>query len=246
MKWCLRALEKEPERRYQQASQVKTAVETISMDIGQSEVESQKSDVATCAAANSTANTRGETLARELQTGDYVLDIGSCLRRGWNLVRDDFWPTVGVTGLILLLLYVGGFLFVGPLLGGLCLYFLKKIRGEPSSVETAFSGFRIAFMPLFLAGLAGTVATSVGLACLILPGVFLVGVTILTLVLVIDKRLDFWPAFKLSDVSYFQALGKVLRIHVYSGTDQRSGSNGCCHWIACHGSHHPRSVNLRL
>ena len=125
-------------------------------------------------------------------------------------MRGDFWPTVGVTGLILLLLYVGGFLFVGPLLGGLCLYFLKKIRGEPSSVETAFSGFRIAFMPLFLAGLAGTVATSVGLACLILPGVFLVGLTILTLVLVIDKRLDFWPAFKLSDVTISRHWGKFF------------------------------------
>ena len=45
----LRALEKEPERRYQQVSQMKSAVETISMDIGQSEVESQKSGVATCA-----------------------------------------------------------------------------------------------------------------------------------------------------------------------------------------------------
>ena len=206
----LRSLEKEPERRYQQVSQLKAAVDTISMDIGQSEGESQKSDVATCATGNSTASTCGETLAPELQTRDYVLDIGSCLSRGCNLVRDDFWPTVGVTGLILLLLYVGGFLFVGPLLGGLCLYFLKKIRGEPSGFETAFSGFRIAFMPLFLAGLVGTVATSVGLACLILPGVFLVGLTILTLVLVIDKRLDFWPAFKLSDVTISRHWGKFF------------------------------------
>ena len=191
----LRALEKEPERRYQQVSQVKTAVETISMDIGKSKSESEVR--VGPATPNSTANTCGEALARELQTRDYVLDIGSCLHRGWVLVRGDFWPAVGVTALILLLLHVGGFLFVGPLLGGLCLYFLKRIRGEQSSVETVFSGFRIAFMPLFLAGLVGTVATSVGLACLILPGVFLAGVTILTLVLVIDKRLDFWPAFKL-------------------------------------------------
>ena len=204
----LRSLEKEPERRYQQVSQLKAAVETIAMDIGQSEVEGQKSDVATCATANSTANTGGETRARELQTRDYVLNIGSCLRRGWNLVRGDFWPTVGVTGLILLLLYVGGFLFAGPLLGGLCLYFLKKIRGEPSSVETAFSGFRIAFMPLFLAGLVGVVATSVGLVCLILPGVFLAGLTILALVLVVDKRLDFWPAFKLSGAAICRHWGK--------------------------------------
>ena len=53
----LRSLEKEPERRYQQVSQLKAAVDTISMDIRQSKVESQKSDVATCATANSTAST---------------------------------------------------------------------------------------------------------------------------------------------------------------------------------------------
>jgi hypothetical protein len=201
----LRALEKEPGRRYQHASQVKSAVETISMDLGKSEVRSQGP-----ATPNSTPNPCGEALAPELQVRDYVLDIGSCLRRGWVSVRGNFWPAVGVTALILLLLHVGGFLFAGPLLGGLCLYFLKKIRGEPSSLETSFSGFRLAFMPLFLAGLVGTVATSAGLACLILPGVFLAGVTILTLVLVVDKRLEFWPAFKLSGAAISRHWGKFF------------------------------------
>jgi len=228
----LRALEKSPELRFQQVNEVKTLLETISTDIGKSEVRSQSPRPAQH--SSSTANTCGEALARELQARDYVLDIGSCLRRGWVLVRGDSWPTVGVTTLILLLLHAGGFLFAGPLLGGLCLYFLKKIRGEPSSVETLFSGFRIAFMPLFLAGLVGTVAcllvissivipirlfsggllgalaSSMGLVCLILPGVFLAGVTILTLVLVIDKRLDFRSAFKLSGAAVSRHWGKFL------------------------------------
>jgi serine/threonine protein kinase len=80
----LRALEKEPDRRYQYASQVRTAVDSIAstpappppLDAG--------------------------ALARELPTRDYVLDIGSCLRRGWKLVRSGFWPIVGVSALLVL------------------------------------------------------------------------------------------------------------------------------------------------
>jgi hypothetical protein len=34
---------------------------------------------------------------------DYELDIGSCLSRGWALVKNNFWPTVGVTTLVMLL-----------------------------------------------------------------------------------------------------------------------------------------------
>src|SRR5438132_279066 len=80
----LRALEKEPERRYQQASQVKTAVETIAST--------------TKPSPGAAAEASGKILAQ-----DYVLDIGSCLRRGWGLVRSDFWPIVGISALMLLL-----------------------------------------------------------------------------------------------------------------------------------------------
>ena len=222
----LRALEKEPQRRYQQASQVRAAVETISMGIEKSEVRNERS--ATAAACS-------DALARELRARDCVLDIGSCLHRGWNLVQSDFWPITGVTTLILVLLHPGGFLVAGPLLGWLCLFFLKKIRGEPASLEAVFSAFRIAFiMPLFLAGLAGAaaalililslviplrlfdgailgpVASSVMLACLIVPGVVLAGVAILTLVLIVDKQIGFWPAFKLGGAAISRRWGRFF------------------------------------
>jgi tRNA A-37 threonylcarbamoyl transferase component Bud32 len=179
----LHAMEKEPERRYQEASEVKTAVETI---------------------ASTTATTaNAEMFAREILAQDYTLDIGSCLRRGWALVRSNFWPVVGVTVLILLLRGAALFALIGvvvngPLMGGLCLYFLKKIRGEPAGVGTAFSGFSSAFLPLFLASLVMAVLTTAGFFCLILPGIYLVVAWTFTLALVIDKRLGFWPAMRLS------------------------------------------------
>jgi tRNA A-37 threonylcarbamoyl transferase component Bud32 len=179
----LHAMEKDPARRYQKASQVKTVVETI---------------------ANTTAPTaNAEMFAREILVEDYTLDIGGCLHRGWALVRGNFWPVVGVTVLILLLRLAAFFALIGivvsgPLMGGLCLYFLKKIRGEPAGVGTAFSGFSRAFLPLFLASLVMAVLTTAGFFCLMLPGIYLAVAWTFTLALVIDKQLGFWPAMRLS------------------------------------------------
>ncbi len=203
----LQALEKEPNLRYQQASQVKTAVETIANSEGRgpnAEAFEPKPDA--------------EALEREVLARDYALVIRDCLRRGWALVRSDFWPFVGITALILALLAavssvgevsrsvgnvrfntsVLGILLGGPLLGGLYLYYLKKIRGEPVRVETAFAGFSTSLLHLILAGFVTGMLTMLGFLCFILPGIFLLVSWFFTLPLVIDKRLDFWPAMRLS------------------------------------------------
>jgi len=197
----LRALEKDPERRYQHVSQVKTAVDTI---------------VSTPPSAPPPS---GEALAREILSRGYQLNIGSCLSRGWALVWGDFWPIVGISALIIVLWAVAnssgavfssgngkttaegsflGLLVCGPLLGGLCLFFLKKIRGETTTVETAFSGFSNRFLHLFLGFFVPAVLMALGFICLILPGIFLAVAWMFTLPLVIDKGIDFWSAMELS------------------------------------------------
>jgi serine/threonine protein kinase len=203
----LQALEKEPAMRYQQASQVKTAVETIT-----------KSEGARPQPEDAWANPAAEALEQEILARDYVLDIKSCLRRGWALVKSDFWPLVGITALILALLSavssfgevsrsVGnvhfstsalGFLLGGPLMGGLYLYYLKKIRGERVRVETAFSGFSHSLLHLILASFVTGMLTALGFVCFVLPGIFLIVAWLFTVPLVIDKRLDFWPAMRVS------------------------------------------------
>jgi hypothetical protein len=35
---------------------------------------------------------------------DYELDIGNCISRGWELVKNNFWPAVGTTTLVLLII----------------------------------------------------------------------------------------------------------------------------------------------
>ena len=40
------------------------------------------------------------TLPADVTERDYDLDIGNCISRGWALVKNNFWPVVGVTFLI--------------------------------------------------------------------------------------------------------------------------------------------------
>jgi hypothetical protein len=232
----LHALEKEPELRYQQASQVKTAVETIarSEERGSGGEEPQ--------ATLDPGGLEAQVLAR-----DYVLDIGSCVRRGWALVRSDFWPFVGTTALILVLISavqsldnvtrsVGnlqvsisavGFLLSGPLMGGLYLYFLKRIRHERARIETAFSGFSTALLHLFLASFVTQVLTALGIICLVLPGIYLFVAWFFTLPLVIDKRLDFWPAMRLSRQTISKHWWKFLGFLLVLGLLNLAGLAAC-------------------
>jgi len=199
----LRALEKDPELRYQHASQVKTAVDTIAGSAAPPPVSD------------------ASTLANQILEQDYTLDIGSCVSRGWKLLCANFWPFVGITALIMTLLtFAGGMgedalergpmghnsgpiasvlalLILGPLEGGLFLYFLKKIRGEKTTIETVFCGFSHRFLHLFLAAFVTTLLTWIGFF-LVLPGIYLLIAWAFTVPLVADKQIDFWSAMEMS------------------------------------------------
>jgi tRNA A-37 threonylcarbamoyl transferase component Bud32/type II secretory pathway pseudopilin PulG len=181
----LRALEKKPELRYQQAGALKTEVETIAQTM-------QAGGTAPAADFIQAA------LAR-----DYSLDINHCLNRAWKLVTGDFWPMVGVSALIWLLTTIATSSLVGiivryPLIGGLWLYYLNRVRGNPVTLETAFSGFKVAFLQLILAGLIAKLLMFLGFICLIIPGIYLWVAWTFAVALVADQHLDFWPAMQLS------------------------------------------------
>ncbi|HTV63913.1 MAG TPA: protein kinase [Verrucomicrobiae bacterium] len=182
----LRTLEKKPELRYQQANELKTRVETIAQTPPLGGAASDAAAFIQAAAAR-----------------DYSLNICHCLNRGWALLISDFWPIVGVSALVWLLSYlatrsVAGIVVGTPLMGGLWLYFLNRIRGNSATVETAFSGFKVAFLQLVLAGVITWLLIILGLICLVLPGIYLWVAWTFALPLVADKGLDFWPAMGLS------------------------------------------------
>lgn len=144
-----------------------------------------------------------QRLADEIIARDYTLDISHCLSRAWALMQTDFWPIVGVSALVFLIVGVAGAAYVGlvltgPLLGGLYWYYLKKIHGERAEVGDAFAGFTISFLQLFLGGLVSSVLIAVGFAVCILPGIYLSVAWQFALPLIIDKKIEFWPAMELS------------------------------------------------
>jgi serine/threonine protein kinase len=223
----LRSLAKEPELRYQHVSEVKTRVETIA---------------STTAPAATPTMSAGEILAR-----DYALNIRSCLRRGWALVRNDFWPLVGMSAFVMVVLSAAsssgvvlsdgkssgttsilGILLSGPFMGGLYLYFLKKIRREAAGVETAFTGFRHPFPHLVIGGFLATLLTTLGFLCLILPGIYLFTAWIFTFPLIVDRRLDFWPAMQLSRKIISKHWWKFLGFLLVLGLVNLVGIAACC------------------
>jgi hypothetical protein len=138
-----------------------------------------------------------------------TLDIMSCYERSWTLPKANFWPLVGVNLLILLLFCAIGYtqfmgiFFVSPLLGGLIAgglyyYFLRRIRGLPTTVGDAFAGFTKAPLALIVAGIVVFTFTTLGLICLILPGIYLMIAYLFTYVLAVDKGLGFWEAMETS------------------------------------------------
>jgi hypothetical protein len=144
-----------------------------------------------------------DAAAREIIGRGFQVDIGSCLGRAWDLMQKDFWPIVGVNALVWLLIVAAsgayvGLIVTGPFLGGLYYFFLRKVRNKPAKLEDAFAGFSMAFVQLMLAYLVSTVLMGVGLMLCIIPGIYLWVAWTFALFLVIDKKLEFWPALELS------------------------------------------------
>jgi hypothetical protein len=136
-------------------------------------------------------------LANEVIARGVPVNIGSCLGRAWDMMMSDFWPIIGVSALILIIVSSVG-LIAGPLFGGLFCFYLKKIRRQPVQLSDAFAGFSSLFLPLFLGALVASLLTSVGFAACFFPGVYLAVAWKLTLPIITDKRLGFWEAMEVS------------------------------------------------
>ncbi|MCC7415830.1 MAG: DUF4339 domain-containing protein [Acidobacteria bacterium] len=137
-----------------------------------------------------------------------ALDAGRCVARGWTLVRDHPLILIGSTIVAWSLMlgiaylprpfYLLGSVVNGPLLGGLYAIHLGCIRGLAVRPDDLFSGFRMAFVPLVLAGLLCGALTTIGLLLFVVPGIYLLVCFMFVIPLVMDKRLEPWAALKVS------------------------------------------------
>ena len=135
------------------------------------------------------------------------LPLGEYLKTGWRLFLN--YPG-GFIGFFLIYLVIQIVLHFIPWLGRVASFVVgpalfmgnfivsaKLIQGRTPQFSDFFLGFRF-FVPLLLTALVGGVLTGIGFLLLIIPGVYLLVGYLFASSLVVDRRLDFWPALELS------------------------------------------------
>jgi uncharacterized membrane protein len=127
--------------------------------------------------------------------------------------------------------YIGpliGLIIGGPMTGGLYAFFLRKIRRQPVQFGDIFIGFSTAFVPLMLAHIVSGLLTGLGLLLCIIPGIYLGVSWMFTLALVIDKKLDFWPAMELSRKVVGKHWWALFGMAIVFGLLAIAGVLACC------------------
>jgi uncharacterized membrane protein len=84
-----------------------------------------------------------------------------------------------------------------PMMMGNFIVSAKLLQEQAVNFSDFFSGFQF-FLPLLLLTLVSSILVSLGFILLIIPGVYLAVSYLFAALLVIDRRLDFWPALELS------------------------------------------------
>ena len=149
-----------------------------------------------------------ETIAAEYIRRGTVIDIGNAVSRGWALVMNNLPVFVGATvltwaigiglGFIPIIGWAAGILMGSVIHAGLLYMFVRRIRGEEVQLGDLFAGFNIAPQNLIIAGLLVSALTALGCLLCVLPGIYLAVGYVFVLPLVIDKKMDFWPAMEVS------------------------------------------------
>src|SRR6202158_2286186 len=171
-----------------------------------------------------------ETIAAEYLSRGAVLDSGSASSRGWALGRDNMGMLGGATVLGWLITFglafvpVVGWVVGIVLLGGLDYMFIRRIRGEAVQIGDVFAGFNLAFLHLTLAGLVKWLLTSLGFALCLLPGIYLAVGYVFALPLVIDKKMEFWPAMEVSRRVVHRHWWSIFALVIVSGWSPVPGS----------------------
>jgi zinc-ribbon domain len=144
------------------------------------------------------------------------LPLGQYLKTGWGLFMQYPGGFIGFFLIYLLIQMVLHFsaaaggpaavsivgalatFAIGPaMMMGNFIVSAKLLQNHTPQFSDFFLGFRF-FVPLLLTGLVVGVLTCIGTMFLIIPGIYLMVAYVFATSLVVDRRLDFWPALELS------------------------------------------------
>lgn len=155
--------------------------------------------------------------------GDRALR-GSYLKTGWHLFKQYPGGFIGFTALVLLIHAGLGYLpKVGwtvlliqyPLIFGFVAVSARLIQGERPQFGEFFDGFR-SFLTLLLLGVVSQIFIILGLLLLVVPGIYLMVAFFLAPWFILDRRVGFWEAMRLSrhtvQPHWFELFGLVLLI----------------------------------
>lgn len=124
----------------------------------------------------------GAVSIEDVLARDYALSLGDAVSGAWATYKENFGGILGATLVIFGLIVVCGvipfgvgalaqLILQGPLMGGLYIYCLNKIRGQDGSINEVFSGFGPRFVNLMLAHIVSGILAGL---CFVPAGVLVV------------------------------------------------------------------------
>ncbi|MEM6454127.1 MAG: hypothetical protein AAF772_03445 [Acidobacteriota bacterium] len=155
------------------------------------------------------------------------LELGSVLQETWEVFVKDIGLHIGATAIyiVVAVLTCGlGLLIYLPLIAGTYIMAVKALKGERVVFDDAFAGFKL-FVPLMLMWLVMLVGITLGLVLCILPGIYLAIAWAFAPILVIDRKMEFWPAMELSMKTVNQHFAPVLIVLLVFGVINAVGSS---------------------
>lgn len=157
--------------------------------------------------------------AIDINNRDYDFKMSQYFSRGLDIFKANALPFVGFTILVGVILAILSFILPAPLggntaeryqIGGLVPNLLGALlvpgfyivafqiaRNRPTAFGDFFRGFNRA-LPILLLSIVSTVLIIAGLVFFLIPGIYLSIAYMLSLPLLLDKNLDFWPAMETS------------------------------------------------
>ncbi|MHB8066810.1 MAG: hypothetical protein ACYDIC_02805 [Desulfobaccales bacterium] len=137
----------------------------------------------------------------------FQVQPGKYFQEGWELFKQNPGGFIGFTVIFFIiqailahLPRVGGLIslaITAPLGAGFYVVSAKLRQRRTPEFQDFFTGFQF-FVPLMLLSVVSSLLIILGFILLIIPGVFLMVCYLFPSMLIIDRRLDFWPAMELS------------------------------------------------